>query len=132
MALDLGDQRIGVALSDALGMFARPLMVIKRTSRANDFNTYKKLIAEYKVQTIIAGLPINMNGSEGKQAHWVRDYVAEFSKAVDIPVRLWDERLTTETAREIMKDSGRHAGKNEIDAVAAAVILQSYLDEHRN
>ena len=128
MALDLGDQRIGIAFSDALGMIARPFKVIKRTSRVNDYNTYKTLIAEQKVQAVVVGLPLNMDGSEGKQAKWVRDYVACFSETVDIPITLWDERLTTETAYEIIKDSGRQPGKDEIDAVAAAVILQSYLD----
>ena len=132
MALDLGDQRIGIALSDALGMIARPLMVIKRTSRVNDFDTYKTLIDKHKVQAVIAGLPINMDGSEGKQAYWVRDYMAAFSDTVDIPVTLWDERLTTEAARDIIRESGRQTGNNEIDAVAAAVILQSYLDAQRN
>ena len=130
MALDLGDKRIGIALSDTLGFIARPLKVIKRTSRVNDYDIYKSLITENQVQTVIVGLPINMDGSEGRQATWVRDYMAEFSETSDIPIIFWDERLTTETAREIIKGSGRQPGKDDLDAVAAAVILQSYLDAH--
>lgn len=130
MALDLGDRHIGIALSDTLGMIARPLTVIRRTSRINDFNRYKELITQHQVQAIIVGLPYNMDGSEGRQAQWVRDYMAEFAQMVDIPIHLWDERLTTQEASEIMIQTGRQPSKNEIDAVAAAVILQSYLDTH--
>ena len=130
MALDLGNQRIGIALSDTLGMIARPLKVIKRTSRINDFTIYKGLIAEYKVQAVIVGLPLNMDGTEGKQAKWVRDYTAAFSELVDVTITLWDERLTTVEARDIIQASGRQPGKDNIDAVAAAVILQTYLDAH--
>jgi putative Holliday junction resolvase len=130
MALDLGDRHIGVALSDALGMIARPLEVLKRTSRVNDYNHYQELIDQHKVEAIIVGLPINMDGSEGRQANWVRDYVAAFSQTVDIPIYLWDERLTTVTASELLKESGKPPRKDTLDAVAAAVILQSYLDAH--
>jgi putative Holliday junction resolvase len=132
MALDLGDRYIGIALSDTLGMIARPLTVIRRTSRINDFNRYKELITEHQVQAIIVGLPYNMDGSEGRQAQWVRDYMAAFAQMVDLPIHLVDERLTTQEASEIMIQTGRQPNKDEIDAVAAAVILQSYLDTHRH
>jgi len=128
MALDLGNKRIGIALSDTLGMIARPLKVIKRTSRVNDYSEYRKLITTHKVNAVIVGLPINMDGSEGRQANWVRDYVEAFSQTVDIPIYLWDERLTTEIALDIIKANKTPAAKAKIDAVAAAVILQSYLD----
>ncbi len=128
MALDLGNKRIGIALSDTLGMIARPLKVIKRTSRVNDYSEYRKLITTHKVNAVIVGLPINMDGSEGRQANWVRDYVDSFSQTVDIPIYLWDERLTTEIAIDIIKANKTPPAKAEIDAVAAAVILQSYLD----
>jgi putative Holliday junction resolvase len=130
MALDLGDKRIGIALSDELGIIARPLQVLMRTSRVNDFCHYRDLITEYKIQALIVGLPINMDGTEGKQAVWVRDYSSAFSQTVDIPVILWDERLSTEEAYGIIKASGRQPASDDIDAVAAAVILQSYLDAH--
>lgn len=74
------------------------------------------------------GLPYNMDGTEGKQAKWVRDYMQEFSQFIAIPVILWDERLTSDRASEIIKNNGRQSSTVRIDAVAAAVILQSYLD----
>ena len=128
MALDLGDKRIGIALSDASGIIARPLKVIQRTSRVNDFDLYTSLITEYGVDAVIVGLPLNMDGTEGKQAAWVRDYTNAFSEIVRIPITFWDERLSTEEAYGIIKNGGRQPGNDEIDAVAAAVILQSYLD----
>lgn len=130
MALDLGDQYIGIALSDTLGMIARPYKVMKRTSRVNDFKTYQNLIEAFNVQAIIVGLPINMDGTEGKQARWVRDYMADFQLTCDTPVVFWDERLSTETAVEILNASGKQTTHARVDAVAAAVILQSYLDAH--
>ena len=130
MALDLGSQYIGIALSDTLGMIARPLKVIRRTSRVNDYKIYNQLVVEYNVQAIIVGLPFNMDGSEGRQAKWVRDYIQEFTQTTTIPITLWDERLTTEMASEILRDNNKQPTKANIDAVAAAVILQSYLDAH--
>lgn len=130
MALDLGNHYIGIALSDDLGMIARPLKVIKRTSRVNDYKTYNQLITENKVKAVIVGLPINMDGSEGRQAAWVRDYVDAFAQTVEIPIYFWDERLTSEIATDIIKDNRKLPPKARVDAVAAAVILQSYLDTH--
>lgn len=127
LALDLGNQ-IGVAISDTQGILARPLEVFKRTSRMADFAHIGALITEYRVEALIVGLPLNMNGSEGQQAIWARDYSAALATALAIPVHLWDERLTTEEATEIMRKQGKPPSKDWIDAVAAAVILQSYLD----
>ncbi len=145
LSLDLGERRIGVAISDSLGMLARPLSTFKRTSREADFNHIAKLIQEHNIETLIIGLPLNMDGTEGSQAAWVRDYsvalVAAFqaqgaataagstlSGSTFIPVQLWDERLSTEEAEAIVRAQGKRPDKTWIDAVAAAVILQSYLD----
>ncbi len=130
LALDLGDRRIGIALSDPLGMLARPLEVMERTSRAADYAHIAKRVAEYNVATIIVGLPLNMDGTEGSRAAWSRDYAAELAETVGVPVVMWDERLSTEEAAAILRAQGKRPGehKDGIDAVAAAVILQSYLD----
>lgn len=130
LALDLGDKRIGVAISDTLGMIARPLAVIERTSRVADFEAYAALAAEHQVDELVVGLPISMDGTEGRQAVWVRDYSAELAAALDLPLHLWDERLTTEEAVDIMHAQGKRPSKDWIDAVAAAVILQNFLDAH--
>ncbi len=128
LALDLGDKRIGVALSDSTGLIARPLLVFKRTSRVADFVTVARLTAEYDVARVVVGLPISMDGSEGRQAAWVRDYCAALDETLTIPLFLWDERLTTYSAVELLREQGKRPDPQWIDAVAAAVILQSYLD----
>ncbi len=138
LSLDLGERRIGVALSDSIGMLARPLNTFKRTSREADFHHIVELIEAHNVETVIVGLPLNMDGTEGPQAAWTRDYSAALAAALraqgsasPIPVQLWDERLSTEEAEEIMRAQGKRSDKTRIDAVAAAVILQSYLDAKR-
>jgi len=128
LALDPGDRRMGVAVSDTTGILARPLEVFARRSREQDQQHIRTLIAEHKVGCLIIGLPLNMNGSEGQQAAWVRSYAAALQTAIEIPIVLWDERLTTHEAIEIAHAQGRSAAKDWVDAVAAAVILQSYLD----
>jgi len=128
LALDLGDRRIGVAISDTLGMLARPLETFKRGSRVGDFAHIRALIDEHHVQKVVAGLPLNMDGTEGKQATWVRDYTTELAEAISLPVVLWDERLSSTDARSILGIRGRPTDRGKIDAVAAAVILRSYLD----
>jgi len=126
--LDLGEKRIGVALSDALGIVARPLEIFPRTSRSADFAHIGVLVATHHVDAVIMGLPLNMDGSEGRQAAWVRDYGVALAEAVAVPVYFWDERLTSEEAIDILRAQGKSTAKGKIDAVAAAVILQSYLD----
>jgi len=128
LALDLGNRRIGVAISDTLGMFARPLEVFERTSRVADFAHTQALIDAHQVQSVVAGLPLNMDGTEGQQAAWVRDYTSALREAISVPVTLWDERLTTEEAKDILRAQGKTPSKDWIDAVAAAVILRSYLN----
>lgn len=128
LALDLGDRRIGVAVSDATGILARPLEMFRRSSRAADFAHIAALVAQHDIAALVVGLPLNMNGTEGTQAAWVRDYCAALTAVLERPVVLWDERLTTEEAADVLHLQGRRADKTVIDAVAAAVILQSYLD----
>ena len=128
LCLDLGDRYIGVAVSDMLGMLARPLEVFKRTSRVADFAHIATLTHKHNVTALVVGLPIQMDGSEGTQAAWVRNYSSALGEAVDLAVNLWDERLTTIEAEAIMRKQGKRPTKAWIDAVAAAVILQSFLD----
>ena len=130
LALDLGGQRIGIALSDPTALIARSLEVMERTSRAADFAHIAELIEEYNVDALVVGLPLNMDGTEGSQAAWARDYSAELAETVDRPVHLWDERLTTQEAEDVIHQQGKtvEETKDWIDAVAAAVILQSFLN----
>jgi len=128
LALDLGEKRIGVAVSDALGMVARPLEIFPRTSRRADFAHIGALVKAHQVDTVVVGLPLNMDGSEGRPAAWVRDYGAALAETLAVPVHFWDERLTSEEAIDILRAQGKSTAKGTVDAVAAAVILQSYLD----
>lgn len=133
LALDLGEKRIGVAVSDATRTIARSLTVLPRKSRREDHERIARLIAEQQVNLLVVGLPIPLNGVEGEKAAWVRDYTAELQQHIPIPVVFWDEALTTVQAYDSMRQRGKRAkqAKERIDAVAAAFILQSYLDGER-
>lgn len=133
LALDVGERRTGIAVGERL---ARPLATLKRRSKAEDFAAIGRLVREHHVGTVVVGLPLNMDGSKGFQAAKVeryalhlRDALAEMGVAVDLV--LWDERMTTEEAESRMIESGvRWSDRQQrVDAVAAAVILQSYLDQ---
>lgn len=130
MAVDLGEKRIGIALSDPTRTIATPHGVIKRTSRATDFARYVGLIEQYGVRLLIMGLPITLSGQEGERAAWVRNYAEELAGHIDIPIEFWDESLTTVAATAALHAQGRRGRKvkDRVDAVAATLILQSYLD----
>jgi putative holliday junction resolvase len=129
MGLDIGDSRIGIALSDPMGIIATPLVIINRSDELAAINKIVDIIKDKKVVTIIAGLPLNMDGSRGSQAEKTASFVAELSCHTDIPVEYRDERLSTVSAREIIQGMRKTNRKTRYDAAAAALILQSYLDE---
>jgi putative Holliday junction resolvase len=132
LALDVGEKRTGVAVGEVL---ARPLTTLKRRSKAQDFAAIADLVRQHDVDVLVAGLPLNMDGSMGFQAQRVVRYVEQLQEAlvemeIDVEVVFWDERLTTERAKEVTAATGRSSRdhKGRLDAVAAAAILQSYLD----
>lgn len=130
LCLDLGEKRIGVALSDETRTIARSHLVFERSSRANDFEQIARNVEQEDVQLVIVGLPTLANGGEGEKAAWARDYASDLADFIGIPVELWDESFSTIDAQENLRlrgFSGRRK-KELIDAVAAAFILQSYLD----
>jgi putative Holliday junction resolvase len=138
LSLDVGDRRVGVAVSDDTGLIASPLTVIRRTSKVEDFGKIARLVHERKVEGLVVGHPLNRDGSVGPQAQRVERYavaLAEYllSRGLDLPIHLWDEYMSTQRAAEAMIAAGRKAKdrRERIDATAAAVILQDYLDEHR-
>lgn len=133
MALDLGEKRIGVAVSDETRLIASPYGVLKRKSRREDFERYAKIIEEQQIKLLVVGLPIGLDGEEGKQSAWVRDYTAELEQHIDIGIEFWDESLTTKDAQTSLRALGRRGKrlKDQVDAVAAALILQSYLNAAR-
>jgi putative Holliday junction resolvase len=133
LALDVGLARIGVATCDPLQLAVRPHTVVRRTSRRADFEKLAALVKQEEPAAILCGLPLNMDGSEGPQAQMVRKWALRLAHALRAllgrspPILFWDERLSTFAAQELLAltpDQGE-------DAVAAAVILQSYLDAAR-
>jgi putative Holliday junction resolvase len=133
VALDYGERRIGVAASDALGIAASPITVIERGSLAEDTERIRELVRHREAGLVVMGLPLNMDGSPGPMARRVRRFASALRRELDVEVRLWDERLSTSEAERALVAAGRRrARRREIrDAVAAAVILQAYLDARR-
>ena len=134
LALDIGDRRIGVAVCDDLGQLARPLTTITRASKREDFERVARWVTEYKAERVIAGYPRSLSGDEGPQALRVRRYAQALAATLRVPVELWDEQYTTVEAAQRLFDAGRRRPRDrgQLDAAAAAVILQDYLDAHRN
>lgn len=133
MSVDLGEKRIGIAVSDATRTIAKSYLVLKRKSRHDDFSRIQAIITEQKITLLVMGLPIPLNGVEGKQAAWVRHYTAELSQNISVPVEFWDESLSTVQAEDALRAQGLRNKKikEKIDATAAAVFLQSYLNAQR-
>lgn len=133
IGLDFGERRIGVAVSDPGGQIARPLLVIERSSRRDDMARIAELVRSRRAQKVIVGLPLNLNGSLGPAARRARRFGSALGRELDLPIALWDERLTTVEAERALlaSDRSRQRRKEVRDAVAASLILQSYLDAHR-
>jgi putative Holliday junction resolvase len=133
MGLDVGERRIGVAIADELGLIASPLAIVER--RASAIEEIRELARARGVDRIIVGLPTGLSGREGPQAAAVRTFAAELEAALgtDLSLDFWDERLTTTVAERALRERGgkRGKGKSRVDAIAAAVILQGYLDSRR-
>ena len=130
IGLDVGDKRIGVAVSDALGLTAQGINTI---DRKGSIEALKKIIAEYEVASIIVGIPKMLNGTIGIQGEKVIEFVNEFKKAISLPVTLWDERLSTLAAERALLEANvrRKKRKSLRDKVSAILILQNYLDSIR-
>ncbi|ERI90334.1 RNAse H domain protein, YqgF family [Clostridiales bacterium oral taxon 876 str. F0540] len=130
LGLDIGDKTIGVALSDPLGYTAQGIKTIMRKSKKADLEELKNLCTQYEVETIVAGLPKNMNGTIGPQGEKVKIFCDLVESETGLPVKLWDERLTTVAAHRAMleADLSRAKRKKIVDKMAATYILQGYLD----
>jgi len=128
IGIDLGDKHIGIAM--AVGTVAVPIAVIERTEEAKDLERIAALTRDYNTELIVIGLPRSMDGTAGPQAELVLEFAKSLSDHTDIPIDMCDERLTTVTADRLLQESGakRKKRKANIDAMAAAVILQAYLD----
>ncbi len=133
LGLDIGTVRIGVALSDPLGLTAQPLEVILR-KKTDPVARVAALVTEHEVERIVVGYPLQLDGQPGLAVRAVDAFIAELEKAVSAPVERWDERLTTAAAERSMIEGGarRERRRESIDKIAAALLLQSYLDAKRH
>lgn len=134
MGLDVGDRWIGVALSDPLGILASPLTRIERTDDEAAVKAIADLVRKHEAKAVVAGLPYSLDGNVGQQAVRVQDFLGKLAQSLSVPIQTSDERLSTVTATQGMIEAGasRESRKAKIDAAAAAVILQWYLDRLRH
>ena len=134
MGLDVGDRRIGVALSDSLRIMAGALTVVERVTDDAALKQIIDLARENEVERMVVGMPRSMDGSLGKQAQAVQSFVDLLKERTEIPVVTWDERLSTVAAERTLLEVGmkRDKRKKRRDSLAAAIILQGYLDRERN
>ena len=130
LALDLGKKRIGLAISDPLGITAQGLPNLVRARKRGDLAALEQLVRERQVGLILMGNPINMRGDEGRQSAWVREFAQALEKRTGLPVKLWDERLTSVEANRVLRSSGISIEKRAaaVDRLSAVILLQSYLD----
>jgi putative holliday junction resolvase len=130
LALDLGKKRIGLAISDGLGITAQGLDTLARINKRTDLAILAKLIQERGVTQILMGNPLHMSGRESRQSEWTQEFARDLEKRTGIPVKMWDERLTTVEASRVLRASGIGIEKRAaaVDRLSAVILLQSYLD----
>ncbi len=135
LSLDVGTKNIGMAVCDPLGFTAQPLPTIRRKGDlCGDLRHVAAAVREYQVETIVVGLPKNMNGTEGPSCLMAKEFATAAEKETGLPIVYWDERLTSKMAESAMieADLSRKKRKKEVDSLAAILILQNYLDYLRS
>lgn len=130
LGLDIGDRTIGVAISDPLGITAQGITTIRRRNEEFDIRELRNICDKYNVESIVSGLPKNMNGTLGPQSEKVIAFCKLIESQINLPIKMWDERLTTVAANRAMleADLSRKKRKKIVDKLAATYILQGYLD----
>ena len=130
LALDPGRRRIGLAVSDPLGITAQGLPTLERVNKRTDLAALRRLAEEYDAQVLLVGHPLHLSGQAGTQAAEAAAFAGEVERATGRPVRLWDERLTTAEAQRVLRASGLSQQKRgrAVDRLAAVLLLQNYLD----
>lgn len=138
LGLDIGNRRIGVAVSDELGVTAQPVLTLERRRSGNsiareDLRSLARLARRYGVAAIVVGNPVHLSGDQSPQAARVQAFAEELGALTGLPIRLWDERLTSREAHQILYEAGhaRQEHRKVVDQVAATLILQSFLDEQK-
>jgi putative Holliday junction resolvase len=130
LGLDVGSRRIGVAVSDPLGITAQGLGTLQRTTKRRDFEHLQRVIQEYDVREIVVGLPLRMSGAEGIQSDKMQVFAEELRKRFRLPVHLWDERLTSVEANRLLREADLSIEKRgkAVDRMAAILILQGWME----
>jgi putative Holliday junction resolvase len=133
LALDLGEARIGVALSDETATLASGLPTLRAVGSRQDASRVASLVREHAVQEVVVGMPLRLDGSLGPQAEKVQAFVERLRRSLRVPVALWDERLSSVAADELLAEAGvrRRARASRVDRAAATLILQGYLDSRK-
>lgn len=130
IGLDVGERRVGVAVSDPTGTLASPHSILHRRSKTEDFAAVARLVQELEAERVVVGLPLTLAGEVGPQARRIQRYARGLAASLDVPVEFQDERYSTSTAETLLMESGRKRKnqKTYVDDAAAAVFLQEYLD----
>jgi putative holliday junction resolvase len=133
LGLDVGSRRIGIAVSDPLGITAQGLETLQRTNKRQDFEHLARIIRQYEVKEIVVGLPLRMSGAEGTQAEKMQSFAGELRKRFKLPVHLWDERLTSAEANRLLRETDLSIEKRgkAVDRMAAILILQGWMENRR-
>lgn len=131
LGLDISETRIGLAVTEALDAVPQPLFTYRRLTRAHDLAQCAEWVHKYGIRSVVVGLPLNMDGSPGPRAQWMRRYVRELQELISVPIILQDERLTTVEAEEFLRERGYNPTERaeRLDAVAAALIIERFLRE---
>src|SRR5271165_1719450 len=132
LALDVGSKRIGVAISDLLGITAQGLDTIQRQNKRRDLEALGEVLAKYQVREIVVGLPLRLSGAEGTQSEKMRRFADDLRAHFGLPVHLWDERWTSTEANRLLRETDLSIQKRgqAVDRMAAILILQSWMDAH--
>lgn len=133
MGLDVGNRRIGVAVSDELGLTAQPVLTLVRTNRRQDLRSLARLVRKYGCKEIVVGNPLYMSGDQSPQAEKTQAFSQLVAVEMQLPIHLWDERLTSTEAHRHLHAAGRPGTEHRavVDQVAAVLILQSFMDARR-
>ena len=129
LALDVGRKRIGLAVSDELGLTAQGIDTLARTRVREDIAALQQVAAHYQVHTLLVGKPLHMSGDESRQSEYTREFAERLSKALHLPVVYWDERLSSKEAERLMREGGASLlqSRQAVDRMSAVLILESYL-----
>jgi putative Holliday junction resolvase len=133
LALDVGSKTIGLAVSDPLGITAQGLPTIRRKNKRTDFALLDKVVGQYKVKQIVVGYPLRLSGATGTQSEKITVFAEQLRQRYELPVHLWDERLTTAEAQRVLRESEMSTKRRGqvVDQLAAVLILQSFMESQQ-